>query len=97
VSDYEREHALVGGLADLDHSEGRAVVRPRGGTVADVHAMFDRIRTENAAEPLWQGVVSTTATEDGLVFEFAPASEVPLRQSGATEVACVLYPPEDAP
>jgi len=94
VADYEREHALVGGLADLDHSENRAVVKPHGGTVADLDALFDRIRTENAAEPLWQGVTSITATEDGLVFEFAPAAEVPLRPSGPTEVACVLYPPD---
>ncbi len=92
VADYEREHALVGGLADLDHSEVRAVVKPRGGTVTDVEAMFTRIRSENAGEPLWQGVTSTKATEDGLVFEFAHASAVPLRPSGPTEVACVLYP-----
>jgi peptide/nickel transport system ATP-binding protein len=97
VAQYEREHALVGGLADLDHSEGRAVVKPRGGTVADVQAMFDRIRTENAAEPLWRGVSSTTVADDGLVFEFVPSAEVLLRTSGPTEVACVLYPPEGEP
>ncbi len=97
VADYEREHSLVGGLADLDHSEGRAVVKPRGGTVADVAAMFQRIRSENAAEPLWQGVVSTTPSAQGLVFEFAGHADVSLRQSGPTEVACVLYPPEAAP
>lgn len=96
VAQYEREHALVGGLADLDHSEGRAVVTPRGGTVADVEAMFDRIRTENSAEPLWRGVASTTATAEGLVFEFVPSDEVVLRASGPSEVACVLYPPDDA-
>lgn len=94
VAEYEREHPLVGGLADLDHSRGRAVVKPHGGTVADVAAMFDRIRSENSAEPLWQGVVSTTPTAEGLVFEFAQPAAVPLRTSGVAEVACVLYPPD---
>lgn len=97
VADYEREHELVGGLADLDHSERRAVVRPRGGSVTDVVGMFDRIRSENSAEPLWRGVTSSTATAEGLVLDFAEPSEVPLRRSGVTEVACVLYPPDEGP
>jgi peptide/nickel transport system ATP-binding protein len=96
VADYEREHALVGGLADLASGAGRVVVKPRGGSVADLVAMFERIRTENAAEPLWQGVTSMAPSEEGLVFEFATASAVPLRPSGPTEVACVLYPPDPA-
>ncbi len=95
VADYEREHALVGGLADLDHSGRRAVVRPRGGSVADVAAMFERIRNENAAEPLWRGVTATSTTAEGLVLEFAEASPVPLRPAGSSDVACVLYPPEE--
>lgn len=61
--------------------------------MTDVVGMFDRIRSENAAEPLWRGVTSTTATAEGLVLEFAEPAEVPLRPAGLSEVACVLYPP----
>ena len=97
IADYEREHALLGGLSDLDHSEHRAVVKPRAGSVADVESVFASIRSENAGEPLWQGVTATRATADGLVFEFAKPTPVELRPSGITEVACVLYPPYGGP
>ena len=69
-------------------------MKPHGGTVSDVAAMFDRIRSENASEPLWRGVVSTTPTAEGLVFQFAEPAAVPLRTSGVADVACVLYPPD---
>ena len=92
IADFERDQALLGGLGDLDHSERRAVVKPRSGTVADVAALFERIRGENADEPLWQGVTASRVTEVGVEFEFADASPVPLRPAGAADVACVLYP-----
>jgi peptide/nickel transport system ATP-binding protein len=92
VADFEHDHALLAGLADLDHSERTAVVKPRGGTVADVAALFERIRSENGEEPLWSGVTAVRPTDDGLVFEFAEPAEVPLRASGPSQVACVRYP-----
>lgn len=94
LATFEREHELVGHLVELNTSAGEVVVEPhRGkGSPDDVWAMFSAIKDERPDEPLWRGVTSMEKTAAGVKFVFAPSSPVTLRASGASEVACVLYP-----
>ena len=96
---FEREHELVGQLVELNTSASEVVIEPhRGkGSAEDVWAMFTAIKDERPDEPLWRGVTSMEKTAAGVKFAFAESAPVNLRASGASEVACVLYPSGPSP
>jgi oligopeptide/dipeptide ABC transporter ATP-binding protein len=92
--DFEAEQRLLGDLDRLD--EPRTDVRLR---VADAEAavrLMNDIRAEDPAEPLWSGVSSLGAESGQLAVSFADHVDPPLRRAGGVEVACVLYPVDDA-
>jgi peptide/nickel transport system ATP-binding protein len=90
VDEYEHEHAVVGGLRELNTDAKTVLVQPtRGGTVAEIFAMFTKIRDENPDEPLWSGVTRIEQTPDGVAFDFAEPAEIALHPAGSSEVACV--------
>jgi peptide/nickel transport system ATP-binding protein len=92
VEEFEHEHEVVGGLRELNTDAASVLVQPtRGGTVAEIYAMFTKIKDENPGEPLWLGVTKMEQTPTGVRFEFAEPAEVALHPAGRSEVSCVLY------
>lgn len=88
---YETEQELVGDLSELDKPAKNVVIGARGRT-SEVRAMLDRIRAENAAEPLWKGVEGIEETPNGVQVRFHRGYDPLLRPAGGVEVACVLHP-----
>jgi oligopeptide/dipeptide ABC transporter ATP-binding protein len=88
---YDVEKELVGDLDVLDEP-GKSVTLGRGETAARVKELFERIRSENAHEPLWAGVESVEETSEGARVTFRTGYDPLLRPSGGVEVACVLHP-----
>jgi oligopeptide/dipeptide ABC transporter ATP-binding protein len=91
---YDEEQRVLGDLDHLDTPSTTAAIGA-GGSGA-VRAVLDRMRSEDAEEPLWSGVTSVEETGQGVTVQFEPAPPPPLRRAGGVEVACVLYPDESA-
>ncbi len=103
-SAYEAERDLVGDLDRLDEPAKQAQIGA-GSDPARVRDLLDRVRSENASEPLWSGVDEVRETGSGVEVRFHKGYDPELRRSGGVEVACVLHPepvtpeparPEDA-
>jgi peptide/nickel transport system ATP-binding protein len=60
-----------------------------------VRAILDRMRSEDATEPLWSGVTAVEDSGSGVTVHFEPAPAPALRRAGGVDVACVLYPDEE--
>jgi oligopeptide/dipeptide ABC transporter ATP-binding protein len=88
---YEAERGLVGDLDRLDKPQKR-VLLGSGADASRVSDLLDRVRAENPAEPLWQGVERLVETGEGVEVVFAKGYDPELRRSGGVEVACVLHP-----
>jgi len=88
---YEEEKELVGDLDVLDEP-GKTVTLGKGQSSSRVKDLLDRIRAENADDPLWKGVESVEEAADGVRVTFHQGYDPLLRPSGGVEVACVLHP-----
>jgi peptide/nickel transport system ATP-binding protein len=93
---YEEERGLVGDLDRLD-TPAKRVSLGSGATASKVKDMLDRIRDENAEEPMWHGVSDVVPTADGVDVVFHQGYDPLLRPAGKAEVACVLYPERVTP
>jgi peptide/nickel transport system ATP-binding protein len=89
-SAYDDEQQVLGDLEHLD-SPSTSATLGAGGSVA-VRAILDRMKVEDADEPLWSGVTSIEDSGSGVTMHFEPAGTPKLRQAGGVDVACVLYP-----
>jgi peptide/nickel transport system ATP-binding protein len=94
VSAYDDERRVVGDLDHLDTPSTSATIGSGGGPA--VRGVLDSIRREDPDEPLWSGVTAIEDSGPGVVVHFEPAPPPPLRRAGGVEVACVLYPEDDA-
>jgi oligopeptide/dipeptide ABC transporter ATP-binding protein len=91
-ADYEREHAVVGDLAELDEPRHQALLPAGSGrTGDDVAQMLDRIHAEDPDEPLWKGVRDRRAVDGGAQVDFYDGEDPGLRPAGGVDVACHLY------
>lgn len=90
VEAYDDESELIGSLDHLD--EPSATARLGRGGAGEVRALLDRIRSEDADEPMWSGVTDIVPDGNGVEVRFQPADSPQLRRAGGVEVACVLYP-----
>jgi peptide/nickel transport system ATP-binding protein len=91
---YDEERQAIGDLDHLDTPSTTATIGTAGGPA--VRAILERMKAEDVTEPLWSGVSSIDDTGPGVTVTFEPAPSPPLRRAGGVEVACVLYPDEDA-
>jgi peptide/nickel transport system ATP-binding protein len=92
---YDREQAVVGDLAHLDHPATTATLgRGGSGGSAAVRELLDTIKREDPDEPLWHGVDSIEPEGNGVTIRFREAGPPALRRAGNVDVACVLYPDE---
>jgi oligopeptide/dipeptide ABC transporter ATP-binding protein len=90
---YDREQAVVGDLAHLDHPATTATLGSGGsGGSAAVRELLDTIKREDPDEPLWHGVDSIEPEGNGVTIRFREAGPPALRRAGNVDVACVLYP-----
>ncbi len=87
---FEEEQGVLGDLEELDRPA--LVARLGKGGPARVRAVLDRMRDEDAHEPLWGGVEGIHDDGDGVRVEFREGVDPALRPAGGVEVACVLYP-----
>jgi oligopeptide/dipeptide ABC transporter ATP-binding protein len=91
---YDMEQRVLG---DLEHLDAPSTVATVGSGGSDqVRAILDRIRREDADEPLWSGVTSIEPEGSGVAVRFEEADAPALRRAGGVDVACVLYPDEAA-
>jgi oligopeptide/dipeptide ABC transporter ATP-binding protein len=89
---YDAEQRVLG---DLDHLDEPSTVATLGsGGSGEVREILDRIKSEDADEPLWSGVTQIEPEGSGVVVRFEEADSPALRRAGGVEVACVLYPEE---
>ena len=97
---YDEERAKIGNLAELagaGHST-TALLRPAGGaTTTDLRALLDEMRQEKPDARLWTAVTSIDEQSDGVQVTFHEGSDPRLVHNGRTEVACHLFPADDAP
>jgi oligopeptide/dipeptide ABC transporter ATP-binding protein len=89
---FDEEQKVIGDLEHLDTPSTSATLGT-GGSGA-VRAILDRMRAEDADEPLWSGVSSIEDSGSGVTVHFEPAPSPRLRRAGGVDVACVLYPDE---
>ena len=89
---FDEEQSVIGDLEHLD-APSTSVTFGAGGSAA-VRAIVDRIKAEDADEPLWSGVTAIEDAGSGVTVHFEPAPSPALRPAGGVEVACVLYPDE---
>ncbi|MGH8870165.1 MAG: ABC transporter ATP-binding protein [Actinomycetes bacterium] len=89
---YESERALFGDLATLDLA-GHEVTVPTGtGTSPqDLLTLLRRIRDEQPEEPLWSGVRTMEATDEGVAVSFHDGIDPRLYPTAKSEAACLLY------
>jgi peptide/nickel transport system ATP-binding protein len=62
-----------------------------GATGGDLHAILERIRQADPAEPFWTGVKAMTPDADGVEIEWQERRVPRLVPSGPVEVECHLY------
>jgi peptide/nickel transport system ATP-binding protein len=92
---FEAESSLVGELTALaEPSTTAAVPAPRGGSPTELLALLERIRAEEADEPMWSGVENMRALQDFVAVDFHEPLEPHLRRVGEVDVACHLHDPE---
>jgi oligopeptide/dipeptide ABC transporter ATP-binding protein len=90
---YDAEQALVGNLDQFDGQTGDARLTPGTGTADELHALLERIRDENPAEPFWTGVADISTDGNAVVVRFTPGVDPALLQTGGVQVACHLHDP----
>jgi peptide/nickel transport system ATP-binding protein len=94
AEEYEAERPLFGDLGALAAagSESRVRLDAQGGASGgDLHAILERVRSEDPDEPFWTGVKSMTPDADGVEIEWNEWREPRLVRSGPVEVECHLY------
>jgi len=87
---YDEEKKVIGDLEQLDTPSTSATLGTGGS--AEVRAILERMKAEDASEPLWSGVTAIEEAGSGVTVLFEPAPSPLLRRAGGVEVACVLYP-----
>jgi peptide/nickel transport system ATP-binding protein len=92
--EYDAERSVVGDLDRLD--QPTTTVRLGSGDPAPVRELLDRVRAEAPDEPLWGGVEEIASAGSGVEVRFRPGVDPALRRAGGVEVACVLYPDDEA-
>ena len=90
---FEAEQDLVGNLDALDTPSTTARL---AGDPVQVGELLERIRSEDPDEPLWLGVDSIGDVGGQVQVDFRDGVDPPLRRAGGVDVACVLYPDQDA-
>ncbi len=92
VDDYDAERGVVGDVDKLAESGSTAVLKPgSGSSVADVHALLDRLRSDTGDDPFWRGVQSIDEAEGGVRIRFSVGRDPALQEAGGVEVACHLF------
>jgi peptide/nickel transport system ATP-binding protein len=90
ASVYEQEQAVVGKMEVFD-TPAKSVTFGAKDPVA-AREILDRMRAENAEEPLWRGVSDIDEGAAGVTVTFHHGVDPALRQSDGVEVACILHP-----
>ncbi len=90
---YDEERALVGNLDRFDATTGDARLTPARGTADELHALLDRVRTEDPTEPFWRGVADVRLEDGAVVVQFHEGVDPGLLVDGSVQVACHLHDP----
>ncbi len=89
---YLSEQAVVGAIELLDEPAHVARMKPgKDASNEDLLALLKKMRAEDPEEPMWSGVRSIEATDDGVVVSFHDSIDPPLLPKGDVEVACHLW------
>ncbi|WP_340538457.1 ABC transporter ATP-binding protein [Nocardioides sp. GXZ039] len=93
-TDFAEEAKLIGGLDALDVPSTTATLG-KGAPDAALR-LLEEVRNEAPDDPLWTGVRSMESDGSEVVVRFEDGVDPGLRPAGGVEVACVLYPDDEA-